>query len=80
MYEFTPFKKSDKLQFSSFIQFPRELLEREEYKILNPNAMLLFSVLSDRLDLSLRDRQKFTQYYLCWKNYRNDWRWKNNKI
>ena len=58
MYEFTPFKKSDKLQFSSFIQFPRELLEREEYKILNPNAMLLFSVLADRLDLSFKQIDK----------------------
>ena len=58
MYEFTPFKKSDKLQFSSFIQFPRELLEREEYKILNPNAMLLFSVLADRLDLSFKQLDK----------------------
>ena len=58
MYEFTPFKKSDKLQFSSFIQFPRELLEREEYKILNSNAMLLFSVLADRLDLSFKQIDK----------------------
>lgn len=61
MYEFTPFKKSDKLQFSSFIQFPRELLEREEYKILNPNAMLLFSVLADRLDLSFKQTDKISK-------------------
>ena len=32
MYEFTPFKKTDKLSYESFIQFPRELLKREEYK------------------------------------------------
>ena len=65
MYEFTPFKKSDKLQFSSFIQFPRELLEREEYKILNPNAMLLFSVLADRLDLSFKqvDKNSKVKFY-----------------
>ena len=31
MYEFTPFKKTDKLSFESFIQFPREILKREEY-------------------------------------------------
>ena len=65
MYEFTPFKKSDKLQFSSFIQFSRELLEREEYKILNPNAMLLFSVLADRLDLSFKqvDKNSKVKFY-----------------
>ncbi len=39
MYEFTPFKKSDILKFNSFIQIPRELLEREEYKQLTPNAI-----------------------------------------
>ncbi len=31
MYEFTPFNKTDNLQIQSFIQFPRELLRREEY-------------------------------------------------
>ncbi len=36
MYEFIPFKKTDKLSYESFIQFPRELLNREEYKILSP--------------------------------------------
>lgn len=41
-----------------FIQFPKELLEREEYKILNPNAMLLFSVLADRIDLSFKQLAK----------------------
>ena len=54
MYEFTPFKKTDKLSFESFIKFPRELLAEEEYKILSPNAMLLYSVLTDRLDLSFK--------------------------
>ena len=54
MYEFTPFYKKDNLQIQSFIQFPRELLIREEYKDLNPNAMLLYSVLIDRLDLSYK--------------------------
>ena len=65
MYEFTPSKKSDKLQFSNFIQFPRELLEREEYKILSPNAMLLFSVLADRLDLSFKqiDKNSKVKFY-----------------
>ena len=54
MYEFTPFKKTDKLSFESFMKFPRELLAKEEYKILSPNAMLLYSVLTDRLDLSFK--------------------------
>lgn len=54
MYEFTPFKKTDKLQYESFIQFPRELLNREEYKNLSPNAMLLYSILADRLELSFK--------------------------
>ena len=54
MYEFTPFKKTDKLSFESFMKFPRELLTKEEYKILSPNAMLLYSVLTDRLDLSFK--------------------------
>ena len=64
MYEFTPFKKTDKLKFESFIQFPRELLNRE-YKVLSPNAMLLYSVLTDRLDLSFKqiEGNKKIQFY-----------------
>lgn len=54
MYEFTPFKKTDKLSFESFMKFPRELLTNEKYKTLSPNAMLLYSVLTDRLDLSFK--------------------------
>ena len=65
MYEFTPFKKTDKLSFESFIQFPRELLNREEYKVLSPNAMLLYSVLTDRLGLSFKqiESNKKIQFY-----------------
>ena len=65
MYEFTPFKKTDKLSFESFIKFPRELLAEEEYKILSPNAMLLYSVLTDRLDLSFKQitENKRIQFY-----------------
>lgn len=65
MYEFTPFKKTDRLQFESFIQFPRELLNREEYKVLSPNAMLLYSILTDRLDLSFKqiEGNKKIQFY-----------------
>lgn len=65
MYEFTPFKKTDKLSFESFIQFPRELLNREEYKILSPNAMLLYSLLADRLELSFKqiENNKKIQFY-----------------
>lgn len=48
MYEFTPFKKTDKLSYESFIQFPRELLNREEYKdIMNKYPNLQF-ILEDR--------------------------------
>lgn len=65
MYEFTPFKKTDKLSFESFIQFPRELLNREEYKVLSPNAMLLYSILTDRLGLSFKqiEGNKKIQFY-----------------
>ena len=65
MYEFTPFKKTDKLLFESFIQFPRELLNREEYKVLSPNAMLLYSILTDRLGLSFKqiESNKKIQFY-----------------
>ena len=65
MYEFTPFYKSDNLQIQSFIQFPRELLTKEEYKDLNPNAMLLYSVLIDRLDLSYKQicKKSNVQFY-----------------
>lgn len=65
MYEFTPFKKTDKLLFESFIQFPRELLNREEYKVLSPNAMLLYSILTDRLGLSFKqiEGNKKIQFY-----------------
>lgn len=45
MYEFTPFCKTDNFKIESFIQFSRELITREEYKNLNPNAMLLYSIL-----------------------------------
>ena len=65
MYEFTPFKKTDKLSFESFIQFPRELVNREEYKVLSPNAMLLYSILTDRLGLSFKqiESNKKIQFY-----------------
>lgn len=65
MYEFTPFKKTDKLKFESFIQFSRELLNREEYKVLSPNSMLLYSILTDRLDLSFKqiEGNKKIQFY-----------------
>ena len=65
MKEFTPFKKTDKLLFESFIQFPRELLNREEYKVLSPNAMLLYTILTDRLGLSFKqiESNKKIQFY-----------------
>ena len=65
MYEFTPFKKTEKLLFESFIQLPKELLNREEYKFLSPNAMLLYSILTDRLSLSFKQLEcnKKIQFY-----------------
>ena len=65
MYEFTPYKKSNKLEFNSFIQVPRELLERAEYKELTPNAILLFSILADRLELSFKqiDKNSKVKFY-----------------
>ena len=65
MYEFTPFKKTDKLNYESFIKFSRELLDREEYKILSPTAMLLYSILTDRLELSFKqiENSKKIQFY-----------------
>ena len=65
MYEFTPFKKTDKLSYESFIQFPRELLKREEYKVLSHNAILLYSILTDRLKLSFKqiESNKKIQFY-----------------
>ena len=48
MYEFTPFKKRDKLSYESFIQFPRELLNREKFNdIMNKYPNLQF-ILEDR--------------------------------
>lgn len=65
MHEFTPFKKTDKLNYESFIKFSRELLDREEYKILSPTAMLLYSILTDRLELSFKqiENSKKIQFY-----------------
>ena len=65
MYESTPFKKTDKLSYESFIQFPRELLKREEYKVLSHNAILLYSILTDRLELSFKqiESNKKIQFY-----------------
>ena len=65
MYEFTPYTKSDTLKNNSFIQVSRELLDREEYKILTPNAILLFSILADRLELSFKqvDKNSKVKFY-----------------
>ena len=62
MYEFTPFCKTDNFKIESFIQFSRELITREEYKNLNPNAMLLYSILTDRLNLSYKQALKKQKY------------------
>lgn len=58
MAEFVPFKKSDKFQFNNFLQIPRSFFNREEYKILTPNAIVLFCVLADRLKMSFLQMNK----------------------
>ena len=65
MHEFIPFKKANKLNYESFIKFSRELLEQEEYKVLSPTAMLLYSILIDRLGLSFKqiENSKKIQFY-----------------
>ena len=65
MADFVPFKKSDKFQFYSFIQMPREFFSREEYKMLTPNAIVLFSILADRLKMSFAqiDKKSKIQFY-----------------
>ncbi len=65
MAEFVPFKKSDKFQFYSFIQMPRDFFCIEEYKCLTPNAMVLFSILADRLKMYFAqiDKKSKIQFY-----------------
>ena len=65
MNKFTPYKKWEKIDSKSFIQVPRELLERDEYKTLTPNSILLFSILADRLELSFKqiDKNSKVKFY-----------------
>ena len=65
MNKFTPYKKWEKIDFKSFIQVPRELLEKDEYKTLTPNSILLFSILADRLELSFKqiDKNSKVKFY-----------------
>ena len=65
MNEFTPFCKTDNFKIESFIQFSRELITRDEYINLNPNAMLLYSILTDRLDLSYKQEYFDKLYANC---------------
>ena len=58
MYEFTSFKKSDNINIESFMKFPREIMTRKEYKELTPSAMLLYTLLVDRLELSFKQIEK----------------------
>lgn len=58
MCEFTPFKKTDSIKIDSYIKFPRELSIKEEYKGLTPSAMLLYTFLIDRLELSFQQIEK----------------------
>lgn len=63
MHQFQAFKKNDVLSFNSFIQIPRELMESEEYLSLTPDAMLLFSLLTDRLALSFKQNDSKIKYH-----------------
>ena len=65
MHEFQAFKKNEALLIQRFIQVPRELLESKEYVSLTPDAILLYSVLADRLALSFQQNEKSTKikYY-----------------
>lgn len=62
MHQFQAFKKNEALSFNSFIQIPRELMESEEYLSLTPDAMLLFSLLTDRLALSFKQNDSKIKY------------------
>ena len=43
--EFQAFKKNEVLYINSYMKFPRELFEAEEYASLTPDAMLLYTLL-----------------------------------
>ncbi|MBQ9314526.1 MAG: replication initiator protein A [Clostridia bacterium] len=58
MHEFQAFKKNEALLIQSFIQVPRELMDSEEYISLTPDAILLYSLLADRLALSFQQNEK----------------------
>jgi predicted transcriptional regulator len=63
LHQFIPFKKSENIKFNSFVKVPRELLNSKEYETLNPNAILLFSLLADRLELSYKQNDKKIHFY-----------------
>lgn len=58
MLKIEPFHRNEQFLINSFIQVPRELMESENYKTLNPDAILLFSLLADRLALSFKQNEK----------------------
>lgn len=51
--EFQAFKKNEVLYINSYMKFPRELFESEEYASLTSDAMILYTLLLDRLAISL---------------------------
>lgn len=63
MHQFQAFKKNESISINSFIQVPRELMESDEYINLSPDAMLLFSLLTDRLALSFKQNSSKNKYY-----------------
>lgn len=46
---FQAFNKNEVLYINSYMKFPREFFESEEYASLTPDAMLLYTLLLDRL-------------------------------
>lgn len=52
MHKFQAFKKNEVLLFTNYIKTPRELFDNNEYSMLTPDAILLYSLFLDRLSVS----------------------------
>ena len=55
MYEFTPFKKTDKLSFKSFIQFPRDRLDLSFKQIKSNKKIQFYDAKGDMYVIFKRD-------------------------
>ena len=61
--EFQSFKKNEVLYINSYIKFLRELFEAKEYASLTPDAMLLYTLLLDRLAVSLNHKDDKIHFF-----------------